>query len=525
MRIVTAALGAALTVTACAPTATPPPGDRRLVILAVDGATWNIASPLLAADRMPNMARLYVSGAAGLMRSVQPMDPAALWTTVVTGKMPGSHGIRSIAEKMPGRYMMGPVTADRRRAVALWTILGARGLTVGAAGWEATFPVEVVNGFMLAPGFDPGSRRTRGYLHPDGALGEEGLGEDLAPSAGARRTASLAAPLAAAIEEDLSILSRGLSLYRVYQPRAAFFRLRAVDVASHLYWQYLEEDASSPLIAAIPGAYEFVDDCIGLLLERFEAGTTVLIVSAHGFREARDPDLSAIDLNGLLERLGYLSRDEWGETDWSRTRVFNMEDAVSNRRGLYINLEDRESGGIIKPAAADGLVREVTATLEGIRSRGGEPLFRDVLRNEHPSGNGPDIEIITSAEMDRSAVVTLPGGDVAAGDLFRRTGAHRGAHDPAGILLAAGPGIARGRTSWAADLLDLFPTVLYLVGLPLPEDIPGRPITEILDSHVPDDYPTVTSYGDLAPAPPPVFRSVEELGAQLRAERDLGHIR
>jgi predicted AlkP superfamily phosphohydrolase/phosphomutase len=296
-----------------------------------------------------------------------------------------------------------------------------------------------------------------------------------------------------------------------------------VDEASHRHWRRPHEEAPSPLAGAVPGAYEFVDECVGLLMEKLDAGTTLLVLSDHGFREAREGDYSSIDLDLLLERMGYLRRVEGGGIDWSRTRVFSVQDSASDRRGLYVNLEGRESSGIVESAALQDLVREVIASFAGLRSSRGEPIFRGVMASR--SSDGPDIEIIASRDPDRSSVLGLPGGEIPVADLLRRTGGLPGAHDPAGILVASGSGIAKGRTDWAADLFDVFPTVLYLMGLPLPEDLPGRPIDEILVEPVPDDYPTVTSFSNLPPAPQPLYRSPEESIARLEAERGLGHVR
>src|SRR5678815_1463012 len=122
---------------------------------------------------MPHMAGLYRSGSAGLLKSLEPMLPDALWTTVATGKSRGAHAIESATEKVPGKYAARPITADRRRSPALWTIAGARGLTVGVSGWAVTFPVEHVNGYMIAEGFDPAVTGEHGYLYPEGAFGEQ----------------------------------------------------------------------------------------------------------------------------------------------------------------------------------------------------------------------------------------------------------------------------------------------------------------------------------------------------------------
>lgn len=88
------------------------------------------------------------------------------------------------------------------------------------------------------------------------------------------------------------------------------------------------------------------------------------------------------------------------------------------------------------------------------------------------------------------------------------SGTHAGAPD--GLLLAAGDGIRAGAVLQQASVLDIAPTVLYLMGLPVARDMDGRVLTEMLE----DDFTRahhlsfVTSYDAVAvtdePPPPPV---------------------
>jgi predicted AlkP superfamily phosphohydrolase/phosphomutase/tetratricopeptide (TPR) repeat protein len=59
-------------------------------------------------------------------------------------------------------------------------------------------------------------------------------------------------------------------------------------------------------------------------------------------------------------------------------------------------------------------------------------------------------------------------------------------HRPTGVLVASGPGIKRGAMVAAANILDLAPTALSLLGLPAADDFAGRAIVEMLDEPVPD---------------------------------------
>jgi arylsulfatase A-like enzyme len=65
-------------------------------------------------------------------------------------------------------------------------------------------------------------------------------------------------------------------------------------------------------------------------------------------------------------------------------------------------------------------------------------------------------------------------------EVFEPTSWRSGNHEPEGLVLAYGPRIARGRRVKRADLVDLCPTALHLLGEPVPDDMDGRVIREIL---------------------------------------------
>ena len=64
-----------------------------MLIIGLDGATFDVLKPLMAEGRMPRLKEAIAAGASGLLRStVPPITPAA-WTTFLTGKNPARHGI------------------------------------------------------------------------------------------------------------------------------------------------------------------------------------------------------------------------------------------------------------------------------------------------------------------------------------------------------------------------------------------------------------------------------------------------
>jgi hypothetical protein len=109
-------------------------------------------------------------------------------------------------------------------------------------------------------------------------------------------------------------------------------------------------------------------------------------------------------------------------------------------------------------------------------------------------------------------LVVVSGHGLAPTPLWRRivgvltgTAAGAAAHDgaPDGVLLVVGEGIRPGATPAQASVLDLAPTLLYLLGLPGARDMEGRVLTEILEPEFARENPVtfIPSYEGLAVAP------------------------
>jgi len=81
------------------------------------------------------------------------------------------------------------------------------------------------------------------------------------------------------------------------------------------------------------------------------------------------------------------------------------------------------------------------------------------------------------------------------------SGTHGGAPD--GVILAVGDGIRPGSLIHNASVLNITPTLLYLMGLPVARDMEGRVLTEILEGDFAQSHPVtfIPSYESLALAP------------------------
>lgn len=126
------------------------PQSHRVVVVGWDGADWKTALPLIAAGRMPNLARFVRDGAWGELRSYDPMFSPLLWTTVATGKSPTEHGIADFLVTDPKTGSRHPITSDMRRTKALWNIFNDFDRPSAWIGWWASYPAEATRGAVVS---------------------------------------------------------------------------------------------------------------------------------------------------------------------------------------------------------------------------------------------------------------------------------------------------------------------------------------------------------------------------------------
>lgn len=288
-----------------------PTGDRVLLI-GIDGATWDVMRPLMEAGELPTFARLVREGWSGKLRSLEPMVSPMLWTSIATGKTQEKHGITGfLAPLTAGGPPEVPVTSNIRRTETLWTITSRWGRTVDVVGWYVTWPVEPVHGVMVSDRF---TSEDRGPL--------EGGIDSLTPDKPGVYPASLAPELAKLfvtpdkfldpVERDLH---RMFKIYPVDATRAAIAeRLMkeypadltmvyfwGTDAIQHRMWKFYQPDTyvgdQKPTPAEIamnrlriPRYYGDIDGFVARLVALTGPRDTVLIVSDHGFGPATRAD-------------------------------------------------------------------------------------------------------------------------------------------------------------------------------------------------------------------------------------------
>jgi predicted AlkP superfamily phosphohydrolase/phosphomutase/tetratricopeptide (TPR) repeat protein len=123
---------------------------NRLLLAGWDAADWKILHPLIDAGEMPALRHIVEAGASGALLCSQPPVPAGQWTSLVTGKRPWQHRVCHPVERITAAGRAVPVTAARRRSLALWEMLAQSGKRSLIVGWPATHGGRTENTVLVS---------------------------------------------------------------------------------------------------------------------------------------------------------------------------------------------------------------------------------------------------------------------------------------------------------------------------------------------------------------------------------------
>jgi predicted AlkP superfamily phosphohydrolase/phosphomutase len=173
----------------------------------------------------------------------------------------------------------------------------------------------------------------------------------------------------------------------------------------------------------------------------------------------------------------------WYSPLWPTMKAFALPAFADGH--IRINLRGRERDGVVAPEEYDALCEEIIAILYDLKdARTGQPLVDQVARTRrYPTEDmdrdrmpGPDLVILWNK---KGAPV-----DVADSTRFGRIGPllhHRpGGHRANGFLVAKGPGITPGIRTSEVEAVDIAPTVLSLLDMPIPSHLDGHPMEHIV---------------------------------------------
>lgn len=275
----------------------------RVAIFALDGADWELLSELSADGRIPNIRALTLGGTTASLQTIQPTVSPLVWTSLVTGLTPDRHGVIDFVDRASNR----PVDGFTRRAPALWDIAEAfgRSATVIDAwtAWPprsdgvATFDTPVT---LMADAISPPALRSRvaGLTVTPESIGFQQVSrflnitarefEESVTGGGPNDPTNVFRETLAKTWTDHRA---GIALYQQAEPVVLMMSYEGTETVNHLFAPYhppyregISQTQFRKYWPAVANYYSEVDRLIGEWMKVLTDDTTVILVSAHGFR-------------------------------------------------------------------------------------------------------------------------------------------------------------------------------------------------------------------------------------------------
>lgn len=507
----------------------------RILAIGLDAAEADLVERWMVEGTLPTVAAIARRGAYVRLESMAETFSDAVWPSFNTGAGPATHGYYHFRQVRPGTARLAPTLNRSYRRPFWWQAAhhGRRAVVfdvpkaplddatsaVQIVGWGEHFPF--IRG-SRPPGLMAEIHRRFGrHPHIEEVYGQLRVRDEQRVLQrilrGARQRAAITRYLMRTVPWDLFL--------------TVFSEAHG---GGHQFWHHLDPDhyahdpARAPALRdATKTAYAAVDRAIASILQDAPPDADILVFSVHGMESAyvqtslvgpvlvglgyqvprvrgglsqpaarRSGDiLLALRRHlpaGVRERInrvlprhiqeGVIGQVFESACDWTRTTAVSED----NREGvpwIRINLRGREPWGTVAPGREyEEVCRRIIDDIMQLTIHpDGHPAVRAVLRTD-ALFQGPRIRhlpdlIVEWARGTPFAAVRHPKVGLITSAVPLLQGE---THTRRGFLAAAGPHIRPAGGADAARIIDLAPTLLHLLGVPVPADMEGRPLSSLL---------------------------------------------
>jgi len=489
----------------------------KVLVIGLDGGTWNLIEPLAKEGKLPTIADLMKNGSYGDLKSTIPYITFPAWKCYSTGKNPGKIGIYEFLNVDIKKQKVIVNNSSHCKSKELWDYLSENNIVCGVLDMPTTYPPKKINGFMVSHSLVD----VPDFTYP----------ENLADELRCKFNYKLNPHYHVWVNKDLAIpeykdiinqrFEVAKYLIERYNPSFLHVTIFRIDTIQHYFWKYMEND-DPKYGKVIEDFWKLIDTGIKSLMNKFcDERTYVILMSDHGFTKLEGtfnivrwlikkkylilksnklnllnilfslgvssdrlisiitklkiyPLLNAIIPYNLQKRLYSLIPTEKGGVkaarlesliDWKKSKVISI-------RGIYINKD------IICNKNYEKFRSKLINEMKNIRSPKGDKLFNAVYRKEEIySGeylnHAPDI--LTLINDNYEIVYSLSEREWDLNPEWS------GDHKLSGIFCISGPAIRKNVRIQGATIYDLAPTILHILGIPIPKDMDGRVLKEIFE--------------------------------------------
>lgn len=440
---------------------------ERVILLALDGFSWNIIEQLISKQRLKNLKELIQNGSSGILKAEDFVSSPKIFCSIFTGKKASKHGIRDFYSKEED------LSADQ-----IWDILNKKGLRIGVYRPLTVWSAKNFKGFCIP---SPMLLEKESYpkkLNFISELDKKARTEKYSisfllkffwrlfkfrfPLKGLLKVIkrSILLFFAEGLEDRMFLLKEielilhtniYFKLLKRYSLDFSVFFDYCFDALGHIYWR--EENEIDKYSNVLPNAYTLADNFIGKVKKfALKSNYHILICSDHGFevKEKRfRQNFRTINVLHLLRVLNFYY-DVYGiymtESVVFRSRPNSSHPLENFKKAMEAVTCNNQKLFIIKPYENKLIVKI-------------NDFFKDNKNFKVNLPNGKEVKLESILDFN-------PG--------------HTGSHSADfGVFLIWGSKIKRNNKIGIVTPYDITPTILSLMGQSISDDMDGRVLNEI----------------------------------------------
>lgn len=484
----------------------------KLIVIGLDGATWEIINPLIESGKLPTIKNLLEISCHGKLESIVPPISVPAWKCYSTGKTPAKLGVYDFLKLNINEKKYELVTAKSYNSKDLWEYLNEYGVSCGVFKMFSTHPPKIIDKFMISdyPFIESAYHPVELHVELENLFGS--LWIDIPFSTDKEKAISCSHEM---IEREFKTASY---LIDKFEPSFFHMSISSTDGIQHFYW---DEFKNSDLKygKTIENTWILVDKNIKMLLNTIEKkygdDFHLVLMSDHGFYDVRGRFNTAAWLKSknylILNKKGTLYTYFFTYFFKSIEKVFSVfEYVVKLSRSLKIGSikwgDQYKISGSLNENVIDWNKSKVIplsgTTLYINRKLFNSPekyeLFRDSLIYDlqniiNPfSGEKMADKVYRSNELYKDGGIDVPDVVVLPNHVmmsFQPVVRHiwskpknsiwTGMHNLYGIFSINGPLIKKDHVIKNAKICDLAPTILNIFGVPVPSDMTGTILSDI----------------------------------------------
>jgi predicted AlkP superfamily phosphohydrolase/phosphomutase len=371
---------------------------QRACVIGLDGVPCSMVRRFVDAGVMPRLGEIGAAGALRDMTVSMPEISSVSWSTFMTGKNPGEHGIYGFTDLHPGTYTQSFPTFRELKTDTIWDRLGEKKMRSVVINQPATYPARPVHGALVSgfvavhldkSVFPARYLRTLRDLDYEVDLDAADLRDD------PPRLFKKLHQLLAVREKLMNMLwdEEKWNLMEVV--------VTGTDRLHHFLFDAYE-DTAHPHHNDFLDYYRAIDAFVGRVYDRVQKDSNArgfYVLSDHGFCRTRHE----VNVNRVLMDHGFLVMNDPAARDMDEISERATAFALDPSR-IYLHRRGRYPRGSVGESHVEGLLQEITAVFEGLEHEG-ERVIRKVVRGRDvysgpESGNAPDLVLITTNGFD-----------------------------------------------------------------------------------------------------------------------------